>query len=370
MRILMTTDSVGGVFIYSVELVRQLCARGDEVTLVVLGRALSFSQQSELHGLRGLRVHELPTALEWMDNPWDDVAATSRKLLAIAREVQPDVVHLNEFAYGALDWPAPVLMVGHSCIASWWRAVEHEAAPARYDHYRAVVRRGLAAARCVVAPSATMLRELQREHGPFAYSQVVANGVELSAFQPLQKRDMILCAGRIWDRAKNAELLEQVAPKLDWPVYVVGETKNESEAPATLSSCYMLGSLTRPKLGQLLARTAIYAAPARYEPFGLAIVEAASSGCALVLGRIDSLLENWSDAACFVDPEDPQELQYTLQALTANRGLRERWAWRARRRARHFGVQRMAATYTKLYQQLLAAPSQRAAHEGGPACAS
>jgi glycosyltransferase involved in cell wall biosynthesis len=339
----------------------------------VLGRPLSFSQQSELRGLRGLRLHELQTALEWMDNPWDDVAATSRKLLAIAREAQPDIVHLNEFAYGALDWPAPVLMVGHSCIASWWRAVEHEEAPARYDHYRAVVRRGLAAARWVVAPSATMLGELQRAYGPFGErtrTQVVANGVELSAFQPLQKREMILCAGRIWDRAKNAELLEQVAPKLAWPVYVVGETRNESGTPATLSACYMLGGLTRSKLGQLLARTAIYTAPARYEPFGLAIVEAASSGCALVLGRIDSLLENWSDAACFVDPEDPQELQYTLQALIGNRGLRERWAWRARRRARHFGVQRMAAAYTQLYQQLLAAPSERVAHEGGPACAS
>ena len=52
-----------------------------------------------------------------------------------------------------------------------------------------------------------------------------------------------------------------------------------------------------------MGRAAIYALPARYEPFGLSILEAALSGCALVIGDIPSLREIWADAALFV-PSD------------------------------------------------------------------
>ena len=40
------------------------------------------------------------------------------------------------------------------------------------------------------------------------------------------------------------------------------------------------------------ARAGIYALPAVYEPFGLSVLEAALSGCALVLGDIPSLARN------------------------------------------------------------------------------
>ncbi len=39
-----------------------------------------------------------------------------------------------------------------------------------------------------------------------------------------------------------------------------------------------------------------------YEPFGLSVLEAALSGCALVLGDIPSLRENWDGAADFAEP--------------------------------------------------------------------
>ena len=53
-----------------------------------------------------------------------------------------------------------------------------------------------------------------------------------------------------------------------------------------------------------MARAAIYALPARYEPFGLTALEAGLSGCALVLGDIPSLREVWGETACFVPPDD------------------------------------------------------------------
>jgi len=354
MKILMTTDSIGGVFVYSVELVRELHARGHQVTLAVLGGALSSTQSDALRGIYGLQIEELPGALEWMDEPWKDVAATGGALLRLAERLQPDCVHLNELAHGALAWPAPVVVVGHSCVQSWWRAVHGEPAPAKYERYREVVRASLAAASCVVAPSSAQLRELARHYGPLPRGRAIANGIDASSFKPQPKQPLILSAGRLWDQGKNAALLAQVAPKLGWPVLLAGNTQAPEGRASELAgdNCRPLGPLTRTELADVMARAAIYALPARYEPFGLSVLEAAASGCALVLGRVPSLVENWAGAACFVDPNDPEELQHTLETLMANPHRCEQWASQALARAQTFSAERMGTAYEGMYREL------------------
>jgi glycosyltransferase involved in cell wall biosynthesis len=97
----------------------------------------------------------------------------------------------------------------------------------------------------------------------------------------------------------------------------------------------------------------IFAAPARYEPFGLAILEAAAAGCALVLGDISSLRENWDGAALFVDPEDPPSLHAAIHALISTAEERTRLAAAARCRARRFTMDRMARAYAALYHDVM-----------------
>src|SRR5687768_3043359 len=106
-RVLMTADAVGGVWTYAVELCRELDARGTEVTLAVIGPSPSSEQCAEISLLRGTRIVSRPFRLEWMDDPWDDVAAAGEWLLGLAREVQPDVVHLNGYCHATLPWQAP-----------------------------------------------------------------------------------------------------------------------------------------------------------------------------------------------------------------------------------------------------------------------
>src|SRR5205085_4727696 len=88
-------------------------------------------------------------------------------------------------------------------------------------------------------------------------------------------------------------------------------------------------------------------------PFGLGILEAAASGCALVLGDIPSLREIWCDAALFVDPGDPSDLADALRYLIGNSWERDRLATVARQRAGKFTRARMAAQYAALYRTLL-----------------
>jgi glycogen(starch) synthase len=156
MRVLMTGDTLGGVWTYAVALAAELTDQGVRVDLAVMGRAPSPRQRAQVAAVPGLRLHAQELRLCWMQDPWDDLARAAGWLSGLAAEIEPDLVHLNDFGHAALDWPVPVLLVGHSCVCSWWRAVRGEEAPPEWDRYRALVRAGLERADLVAAPSRAM----------------------------------------------------------------------------------------------------------------------------------------------------------------------------------------------------------------------
>ena len=93
-----------------------------------------------------------------------------------------------------------------------------EPAPPRLDRYRQEVANGLAVADCVVAPTHSMLRDLRRIYNVDFPSRVIPNGVDPVHFAAGAKARQILSVGRMWDKAKNFQLLDSIAGKLEWPV--------------------------------------------------------------------------------------------------------------------------------------------------------
>jgi len=361
----MTADAVGGVFNYALNLSSELCQRGASVTIACMGPAPSQDQRSEAERVPRLRLLNREFALEWADDAWADVDRAGDWLLSLARETQPDVIHVNGFSHGSLAWPAPAVVVAHSCVLSWWRAVFGEEAPPKYDAYRQRVLRGLHAAQAVVAPSASLLCALHAAYGPFEHGRVIPNGVSLAHYFPRPKRQFFLAAGRVWDEAKNLRLLADAAPSLPWPVAVAGE--GIFSAPE--GTVQHLGRLPSRRLLQLMSEAPVFLHPARYEPFGLAPLEAALSGAALVLGAIDSLQEIWQDTALYVSPDDVRELVRAATRLADDPVLRHGLAKRAQRRARAFSTGRMADRYTSLYEELLGSPSHNSAPCDAPSVA-
>jgi glycosyltransferase involved in cell wall biosynthesis len=361
-HVLMTADTVGGVWSQSIELAAGLGARGVRVSLATMGAPLTPSQRAQAAALeRGdgaFSLHESSWRLEWMDAPWQDVERAGEWLLGLARELQPDVVHLNQFAFGALPFAAPKLVVAHSCVASWWRAVHRNLAPPPWDAYRQVVRDGLEGADLVAAPTEAMLASLALDYRYIRGGVVLPNGRDPAKFaSAAQKAPFVLSAGRLWDSAKNLAALEAVAPTLPWPVRVAGAAAAPgAPAPAAQSAAVQwLGELAPEEMAAQFARAAIYALPARYEPFGLSALEAGLSSCALVLGDIPSLREVWGDAALYVPPDDHAALQAALSRLIGDDALRQCMAQKALARARAFTPQRMADAYLEAYARLLAA---------------
>jgi glycogen(starch) synthase len=352
-RVLMTADAVGGVWTYALELAGALAPHGVRIDLAVMGPAPTERQLAEAAALPNVTLHRGDYRLEWMDDPWDDVGRAGTWLLDLARATAPDLVHLNGYAHGALPWTVPSVVIAHSCVPSWWRAVRGEDPPPEWDRYRQTVEAGIHAARVVVAPTRTMLDEVVRWYGAPDVSHVVPNGRTASAFPPGQKEPMVLSAGRLWDEAKNVASLARVAAGLSWMVLVAGDVAStDRRVPnevATHDSVRWLGRLPQGDIAGWMARAAIYALPARYEPFGLSALEAALAGCALVLGDIPSLREVWGDSAIFVDPDSPAELEHVLHALTLDSPRRDACASACRARALTFTPERMASGYLAAY---------------------
>jgi glycogen synthase len=366
-QVLMTADTVGGVWTYAIELARALADEGVGIALATMGRLPSTAQRKEARSIAGLELFESEYRLPWMDRPWGDVAAAGEWLLSLAARVKPDIVHLNEPVYGALPWPAPTVVVSHSCVVSWWEQVRGESAPSSWSHYRRKMEEGLSAADVVVAPSAWTLGQLHRHYG-VTHGHVVHNGRDSHQFLPQEKASFVFAAGRLWDPAKNLLALDAAAAGLPWPVYAAGEVQGyPDEAGVTAKHMKLLGPLSSSSVATWLGHACIYAFPARYEPFGLSILEAALAGCVLVLGDLPTLRELWEGQAIFVPPDQPEVLQDAIRALIEDASLRLTLAMRARRRALRLSPRRMALAYWAIYSDLL---SGRPSRQEAPACAS
>ena len=349
----MTTDGVGGVWPYSLELSAALARHAIDVDLVALGPALSDAQRRAAGAIRNVRLHEASCRLEWMAEPWDDLAATGEWLLALEARLRPDIVHLNGYVHGAMPWRAPRVVVAHSCVLSWWAAVHGCDAPDEWARYADAVARGLQGADVVVAPTRAMAECVVRHYGPPRDLRVIANGRCGDPFSPAPRKDsIIVAAGRLWDEAKNIQALCAAAPSLSWPVVLAGDDRGPDGRRVTSGSVLHLGMLDGQQLCALFARAGIFALPARYEPFGLSPLEAGLSGCALVLGDIRSLREVWGDAAVFVPPDNRRALVSAIERLVGDDTFRSEMAARARSRGRRFTADAMADGYADLYREL------------------
>jgi glycogen synthase len=363
MHILVTADTLGGVWTYARELVTGLVRRGVQVTLVSFGDIPSAAQTRWLDALPQVDFRPTAFKLEWMQDSEDDMEASSQYLRQVIDEVRPDLLHFNQFYYGSLSCEVPRIVVAHSDVLSWWSAV-HQHRPAEsawLRWYRESVGRGLACATTVVAPSRWMLDQVEHHYGKPQQAAVIYNGRTPTLFNPhVSKNGTIITVGRIWDSGKNAGLL--LREEMPAPVHIVGADRHPEFHGSAFGSEEIRSNIhfepqqDESRLAQMLSRAAIYVATSRYEPFGLAPLEAALSRCAIVASDIPPFRELWGAAAIFFRSDDATDLRRSLEQLVRDPGLQHRYGNLAYNHARaKFSAARMIDDYLELYHALLPA---------------
>jgi glycosyltransferase involved in cell wall biosynthesis len=327
-----------------------------------MGSPPSAAQRADAAAVPGLILEESTFALEWMPDADEEVRRAGDWLLELERRYAPDVVHLNGYAHAALPWCAPCIVVAHSCVPSWWLAVHGGPPTGSWHRHTEVVARALAAADLVIAPTAAHLRAIEAIYGPCPGARAIHNGIDPGLLRSGSKRPVIFSAGRVWDAAKNVRALDEVAARLPWPVVVAGDWRQPDGSGEPPSQLLCLNVLERAQVRDWMAEASIYASPAYYEPFGLGVLEAALSGCALVLGDIATLRELWSDAALFVPPDDHEALLACLTGLIERPALRAQLGATARARGLRYSLERMTQGYLDAYASAVAAGSLVSEH--------
>lgn len=361
MHILMTTDTVGGVWTYTRELVSGLARHGHRVTLISFGRNPSPEQTRWMRGLSGVNYRPTAFRLEWMQDSAEDIEKSILLLEQTALEVTPDLLHLNQYAYGALPTPIPKIVVAHSDVVSWWVNVHRSEPPdnAWSRWYRDLVSRGIRGADLVITPSRWMLDALKTYYTTPTNCDVIYNARDTSLFDPDRvKENCVLAVGRLWDRAKQISLLWQTAHAV--PVYIAGSANHPEKLagghdPCQTSGVILLGEQSEDQLCELYARSAIFTATSCYEPFGLAPLEAVLSGCALIANDIPSFHELWEDSACYFRRNDAGSLAARIDVLSRDTRLRRHYVRRTLERAHTmFNLDRMLHLYESAYKRLVA----------------
>lgn len=356
MRILITTDPVGGVWTFTRDLAGQLLAAGHAVALLSFGRKLQPAQAAWCDRMRsrfGARfeaeVSEAP--LEWMQTNSETLEAGAPLVRALADRFGADVLHSNQFCWGALPLGIPKLVTAHSDVLSWAAACRPAGLEpsAWLTRYRKLVQNGLDGTDALTAPTGWMLDTLGRNFQFRCPGHVVANGRTVPAGSSSQPRRLqAVSVGRLWDEAKAVGVLAE--RNLPLPVLVAGETSFAGVSTDT-TTLTALGPLSQDELFDLFRASAIYLATSIYEPFGLAPLEAALCGCALVMRDLPSFREIWDDAALYF--RAPAELEAILTALVRDAAALERAQDAALARARRFTTVSMTSHYLALYNQLL-----------------
>lgn len=194
-------------------------------------------------------------------------------------------------------------------------------------------------------------------------THVLYNGVDLERFRPRAasgylhrelglppQTPLVGAIGQIGPR-KGQDVLARAARRLadrlpDVHYVLVGQRwsdKAESrrfEADLRAASEAMPGRFhfvgVRGDVDQLLNEFALLVHPARQEPLGRVLLEAAASGTAVVatdVGGTPEIFPPSSAAARLVPPDNAEALAEALAAVLADRALRERLSAAARRRA-------------------------------------
>ena len=340
-RILLTTDTVGGVWRYSLEIAAGFAAHGAAVTLVTMGPAPSGGQCAEVAGLAGVELLQTTLPLDWLAENAAELAQASHALATIAQQCGAEIGPVAHAGSGhsrlarsrSSRWCIPASPPGgEPCMPPrhcrpTWHGGPH------------ALRADWTCADAVIAPSqafAAALRETTARPGIFMR---YPNGRRMARL-PRAPHPQVLAAGRLWDEGKNIVALDKAAGELDAPVRAAGPVRGPNGACISVHNLHLLGPLNDAALAQEYAHAAVFVSPARYEPFGLAVLEAAQTGVALVLSDIPTFRQLWDGAALFVHPDDPTALAQTLRHCCAPdrcAALGES----ARARAHRYTVERM-----------------------------
>jgi glycosyltransferase involved in cell wall biosynthesis len=349
---------VGGPATYARELVAALARLGGHDYVVFTDRPALFA------AVDVERVH-VPLATTYHQVMWDHARLPGL--------VAAHGVALYHGTKNVLPWRlgVPGVVTVHD-LAVYTRP-ETFAWPQRL-HFRLAVPPSVARAARVIADSEHARQDLVERFGldparvpvvPLAMPAAFGAAPPAEAIAALRAHHglgerLVACIGTIQPRKRVERVIDAFvrarAADRGWELAIAGRLR-PGYAPAWLRALppgvRWLGPLDDDALRALYAAAEVVMTASEYEGFGLTVLEAMASGCAVIAPAVTSIPEVAGDAALLVPRSDATLLGDALAKLLDDPAARAALAERARRRAAGFTWEETARGTRRVYEEVL-----------------
>ncbi|HEV7732186.1 MAG TPA: glycosyltransferase family 1 protein [Candidatus Binatia bacterium] len=351
---------VGGPATYARELVTALARRARH-------RYVVFTDRPELFAALDVECVTVPLRTTYHQVTWDHV-----RLPGLLGAHRVDLYHGTK---NVLPWrlSVPGVVTVHDLAV--YACPETFAWPQRL-HFRLCVPPSVARAVRVIADSAHARDDLVARFGldparvpvvplamPASYLAPVS-AAAVAAFRAAHDLDgpLVACVGTVQPRKRVERVIGAFvragAAAAGWRLVVAGRCRPGYAPPwlqALPAGVRWLGPLADDELRALYGAAEIAMSASDYEGFGLTVLEAMASGCAVVAVATTSIPEVVGDAGRLVARSDEVLLAEALAALLADPAARDELAVRARARAATFTWDETARRTELVYEDAVRA---------------
>lgn len=174
---------------------------------------------------------------------------------------------------------------------------------------------------------------------PHHHMHVIPNGVETRFLkadstefvQRYRLKDFVLFVGQASSTRKNVLRLLEIAPSLDAPLVLIGDVGSDEYSQQCAELIKRNNVLHLPTqehhstlLASAYAAAKVFVLPSLFETPGIAAMEAALAGCAVVITKNGGTKEYFKEMASYIDPLDSTSLLTSInkQLHTKNEELK------------------------------------------------
>ena len=185
--------------------------------------------------------------------------------------------------------------------------------------HRRSIRRILERAACLLPNSASEYRRLARDFALEKEHAVIPNAVDAARFFPEagQRRNSVLCVSRIEGRKSHLNLIRAMNGT-GIPLKLVGNPARNQQGyyracrKAAGPEVRFEGFVPNDHLHEYYLQARVHVLPSWFETTGLTSLEAAASGCNIVVGDRGDVREYFGEDAWYCDPGDPESIRKAI----------------------------------------------------------
>jgi glycosyltransferase involved in cell wall biosynthesis len=365
---------LGGTENYLIDLTKRLAKKHN--ISVITSRLEGTSSYEEY---LGIKIYRLPSLVfkklpSILPPPFSMPVGFGYYFNKICREEKPDIVHLhNRFAPqfdSVIFWKRllkiPLFLNIHNSRPIGINA-QTDFFGCLYDD--TIGRLIMKSCDRIIANSNYSLNATVPDDYPKDRQETIYNGVDTKMYRKVKSHikdelgceHLLLSVGRLLPQ-KGLEYLLRALPNVeaDYHYLMMGEGPEKDNLQRLISKLGLekrvtiMGKVPNQKKIECYSDADIFVHPSLYEPFGIVLVEAMATECAVVSTKVGGIPEVVGKTGILVEPKNSRQIAASIERLAHDKKLMNKYKKEARKRTeKMFDWDIIAAQFEKSYKNYL-----------------